>query len=174
MTFWTLIVRRLRFHARAHFGVVLGAAVGRPEVIGVLGVDGRFWELANNQRGLTSLPAGTAGLNEALAAQLKVKAGDSILLRVEKPSAISRDAPISPQQDVSAALRVKVHAIIPDEQLGRFSLQANQVAPFNAFVNMAELQKEVAQPGRANLLLEQGKLAAANQSLTQHFQLADA
>ncbi|MDB6022876.1 MAG: FtsX-like permease family protein, partial [Pedosphaera sp.] len=149
-------------------------ASARANHVQVLGVDGRFWELANHPQGFTNLPDGTVGLNEALAAQLKVKAGDSILLRVEKPSAISRDAPISPQQDASAALRLKIYAIIPDEQLGRFSLQANQVAPFNAFVNMAELQKEVAQPGRANLLLEQGDLAAANQSLNQHFQLADA
>src|SRR5438132_7577388 len=33
---WTLIRRSLRFHARAHFGVVLGAAIGSAALIGAL------------------------------------------------------------------------------------------------------------------------------------------
>ena len=36
MTFWTLIRRSLRFHARAHLGVTLGAAVGSAALIGAL------------------------------------------------------------------------------------------------------------------------------------------
>src|SRR5881394_1926374 len=36
MTFRTLILRSLRFHARAHLGVLLGAAVGSAALIGAL------------------------------------------------------------------------------------------------------------------------------------------
>jgi len=36
MTFWTLIRRSLRFHARSHFGVVLGAAIGSAALVGAL------------------------------------------------------------------------------------------------------------------------------------------
>jgi ABC-type antimicrobial peptide transport system permease subunit len=36
MTFWTLIRRSLRFHARTHLGVVLGAAIGSAALIGAL------------------------------------------------------------------------------------------------------------------------------------------
>ena len=36
MTSWTLILRSLRFHARAHLGVVLGAAVGSAALVGAL------------------------------------------------------------------------------------------------------------------------------------------
>src|ERR1035441_8330832 len=36
MTFWKLIRRNLSFHARAHFGVVLGAAIGSAALIGAL------------------------------------------------------------------------------------------------------------------------------------------
>jgi ABC-type antimicrobial peptide transport system permease subunit len=36
MTFWTLIRRNLRFHSRAHLGVVLGAAIGSAALIGAL------------------------------------------------------------------------------------------------------------------------------------------
>jgi ABC-type antimicrobial peptide transport system permease subunit len=252
MTFWTLILRSLRFHARSHLGVLLGAAVGSAALIGalvvgdsvreslhelalmrlgrvdaaiasndrlfrtqlaadistpsnqsasnltaaavlqlpatastpdasaranhvqVLGVDSRFWAMAEQAPPFTELPAGTVVLNNTLAAQLHAKAGDTILLRVQKPSLISRDAPISPQQDTSIALRMKIHAIVDDEQFGRFSLQANQVPPFNAFVNLTELQEKIVQPGRANLLLAVGATNALEQSLNQHWQLADA
>lgn len=36
MTFWLLIRRSLRFHARSHLGVVLGAAIGSAALIGAL------------------------------------------------------------------------------------------------------------------------------------------
>src|SRR5882724_4954100 len=36
MTFWTLVRRSLRFHARAHLGVVLGAVVGSAALVGAL------------------------------------------------------------------------------------------------------------------------------------------
>src|SRR5439155_27070996 len=36
MTLWTLIRRSLRFHARAHVGVVLGAVIGSAAFIGAL------------------------------------------------------------------------------------------------------------------------------------------
>src|SRR5258708_19643683 len=36
MTPWTLIRRSLRFHARSHFGVVLGAAIASATLIGAL------------------------------------------------------------------------------------------------------------------------------------------
>jgi putative ABC transport system permease protein len=253
MTRWTLILRSLRFHARAHLGVVLGAAVGSAALVGalvvgdsvreslrelalvrlgqietalvsndrffraqlageissdakhpatavlqlpgtvatedasaranhvqVLGVDKTFWQLANQPPALADLPPDAVVLNEALAGQLKAKPGDTLLLRIQKPSLLSRDAPLTPQEDFSVALRLKLSSIVSDEQFGRFSLQANQVAPFNAFINLALLQERIGQTNRANLLLAAGPRAVgsptaeAKQALLEHWQLADA
>ncbi|MDB6125126.1 MAG: hypothetical protein JWQ71_4119, partial [Pedosphaera sp.] len=254
MTFWTLILRSLRFHARAHLGVVLGAAVGSAALVGalvvgdsvkeslkelglirlgkvdaalasndrffraplakevqpavdaitaavlqlpgtvttedasaranrvqILGVDNSFWKLASQESGVGEIANDGVVLNEPLATQLKVKQGDTVLLRMQKPSLLSRDAPLTPQEDSSVALRLKVQSIVTDEQFGRFSLQANQVAPFNAFINLAQLQEKIGQKERANLLLvgesqnKKNNLAeAANQILRQHWELADA
>ena len=261
MNSWTLIRRSLRFRARAHLGVVLGAAAGSAALIGallvgdsvrgslqdmalarlgktdaamiggdrlfrqqlvdemarplvqtvtfarpkdaaaamqlpgtasaqdasaranrvqVLGVDGWFWRMANQVPSFTNISADSVVLNEQLAQQLKAKIGDTILLRVQKPSLLSRDAPISPQEDLSQAMRLKVQTIVSDEEFGRFSLQANQIAPFNAFVNLTELQKRVEQPGRANLLLCQASAQAkdaqaeATTLLRLYWQLEDA
>jgi putative ABC transport system permease protein len=254
MTFWTLILRSLRFHARAHIGVLLGAAVGSAALVGalvvgnsvkqslkelglvrlgrvqvamasndrffraqlaneiapennstatallqlpgtaatedasaranhvqVLGVAPAFWKLANQPPGFAEIPADAIVLNQPLATQLHAQAGDTIVLRIQKPSLLSRDAPLTPQEDSSAVMRLKVHSIVSDAQFGRFSLQANQVAPFNAFVNLAELQDKVAQKDRANLLLwtsvandKTESPEPANKSLRDHWQLSDA
>ncbi len=130
-----------------------GDGSARANSVQVYGVDGRFWQMASEPPGFTAIPADGVVLNEPLAAQLKVKFGDTVLLRVQKPSALSRDAPLSPQDDATVALRLRVHAVVGDDQFGRFSLVANQVAPFNAFVPLSVLQQRVAATNRANLLL---------------------
>ena len=241
MTAWTLVKRNLRFHARAHLGVLLGAVIGSAALVGalvvgdsvreslhdlalsrlgrvtmamvsndrffqdnlgdrvlgptelsaavlqlrgiasssdasaranqvqVLGVDTNFWRLAGSTSAMGPLPADGVWVNEALAAQLHARTGDTVVIRVQKPSLVSRDAPLTPQEDFSAALRLRLLGVVPDAQAGRFSIQANQVSPFNAFVNRAELQQRVAQTGRANLLLTSLSPAGTN-SLTERLQ----
>ena len=240
MTLRTLILRSLRFHARSHLGVLLGATLGSAILIGallvgdsvrgslrdlalarlgkieaamatgdrlfraelatnlkaapvlalpgkansadgarranrvhVLGVDENFWKLAEQARPFTNVPPDSVVLNEALAEQLAAKPGDEVLLRVNKVSALSQDVALTTRDGQSAALRLKVHAIASRAQLGRFSLQANQVAPFNAFVPLGLLQDKTAAAGRANVvttsravrLPEQQRQARARNSL---------
>jgi ABC-type antimicrobial peptide transport system permease subunit len=249
MTSWTLILRSLRFHARAHLGVALGATVGSAALVGalvvgdsvreslrdlallrlgkaefalnandrffraklaedlaansiapvlqlpgtaasidgaaranrvqILGVDNRFWALAGQPPAFGAIPKDVVVLNSTLADQLKTRVGDTILLRLEKPSLLSRDVPISPQDDYAVATRLKVHAIVSDAEFGRFSLQANQVPPFNAFVPIETLQENVNLPGRANMLLvgqsgPSGGLSVLSSVLRSKWQLADA
>ncbi len=238
MTFRTLILRSLRFHARAHLGVVLGAAVGSAALIGALvvgdSVRGSLKEMALRRLGkiqyalapndrffsaelaeafgsgsskgrvrqasdrpeptsatsalrlpatasaqngadranhvqvigvsdgfsnvggssqLTHLTDDGVALNEALAAQLNAHAGDAILLRIRKPSALSQDAVISPKSESSVALRLRVQVIVPANGLGNFNLAANQIPPLNAFLKLDVLASRAGIPGRANLLL---------------------
>ena len=223
MGFWTLVLRSLRFHARAHLGVLLGSVIGSAALVGALivgdSVRGTLREIALSRLGHTELAliggdrffrdaladelagrsvpvapllqlSGTITsedgsaranrvqvngiddrikrvepsalsihsesgvvLNTALASQLKVSPGDSVLLRVQKPSALSREAPISPQQDYSLALRLKVESIAGDDRFGRFDLKASQLPPLNAFVPLRLLQEKLELTNRANLLL---------------------
>ena len=119
----------------------------------VLGVDGRFWQFALKPPPLGNLPPETAVLSEALARQLRAQAGDTVVLRVQKPQALSADAPLAPVEDSSVALRVRVQRVVTDAELSRFSLQANQVAPLNAFVSLPWLQARAGATNRANLML---------------------
>ena len=254
MTWGTLVLRSLRFHARSHLGALLGAAVGSAVLVGalvvgdsvrgslremaltrlgkvdvalaandrffraeladalgregrmqgivvpmivlpgtgdtpdgsaranhvqVIGVNEPFWLLSPGRPDFKSPSADETVLNEALAAQLRVRVGDSVVLRVVKPGRLSREAPISPQEDSSVSLRMKVAAVASDGAFGRFSLLVNQSAPFSAFVSLAILQEQLRVPGRANVLLA-GLGGAdrasdqANAALRQAWTLADA
>ena len=104
-----------------------------------------------------------------------MKSGDSVLLRVQKPSLLSREAPITPQQDSAVALRLTVAGVARDEEFGRFSLRASQVPPHNAFVPLRLLQQRLELGERANVLLVSGaERRAAEQQLKAKWQLADA
>jgi ABC-type lipoprotein release transport system permease subunit len=125
----------------------------RANQVQVLGIDDHFSALAQEPSGLAFHRTEAVLLNAPLAAQLRVKVGDAIVLRVRKPSLLSLEAPLSPQEDDSTGFRLTVAGIVSDAQFGRFSLQAGQMPPWNAFVPLAFLQKKTGLEGRANLLL---------------------
>lgn len=269
MTFWTLIRRSLRFHARTHLGVVLGAAIGSAALIGALIVgdsvrgslraralrrlggiefamstgDRFFREDLSERLGINDISsvvrlgtsiirlnnkgfgqtaalqlAGTASrpdgrahanqinvlgvhllpwselaygqrvspssvrpsrvddiwlansgispelqrrwaagevllVNDALAKQLDLRMDDEVILRIRKPSALGQDAVISPREQTSLALRLKVGPILSPYLLGDFGLSANQSVPLNAFLPLDFLARKVEMEGRANLML---------------------
>lgn len=154
-----------------------GDGQARAGNVQVLGVDAAFWKLGGDAALAFELKDGEAVLNERLARQLGVASGDAAVLKINKPSGLSRDAPLSTEDDATLRLRVTVKAVIPDLGFGRFSLQANQVPPYNAFVALPALQKLAGTGSRANLLLlggEESTLEAADAALRKHWKLADA
>lgn len=152
----------------------------RANNIAILGVTDRFWSFAPIPHGVGEIPADLVYLNEPLARQLRVTTGAEIVLRVHKPSDLSRDAPLAPDEKTSVALRLKVGPILSEKGLANFSLQASQTAPLNAFVSLRFLQERVGATNRANLLLTAATngapmdVARAQQALKTVWQLADA
>ena len=149
----------------------------------VMGVNEAFWKLALEQPEFTEIPEDSIVLNERLAKQLDVKKGNMVNLRVHNPSQLSRDAPMAPIEDSTASLaQLEVLAIVSDAEFGRFSLQASQVPPYNAFVSLGQLQEAIEKPAMANLMLVgQAQSPAkspttdqAQTALARHWQLADA
>ena len=131
----------------------------RANQVQLYGVDDRFWTFAPQSRPPPALMADGVALNEPLARQLKVRVGDEVVLRAVKPAALSADAPLAPEEHRTVARRLKVQAVLADNQFGRFSLLAQQTAPFNAFVPLLPWGGWVEATNRANLLLvrEPGK-----------------
>ena len=106
----------------------------------------------------------------ALARRIARQVGDAVVVHVQKPSLLSLEAPISPQEDVSTGIRVNVSAVVTDAHFGRFGLQANQASPMSAFLPLAFLQAKVDQASRVNLLL----IAGQSPDIERRWTLADA
>ena len=157
----------------------LPATVSKPDgtaranQVQVTGVNDRFWQLANASPG--ALGASEVFINDRLARQLKTAVGETILLRVPRISHLSRDAPLSPEEDATVSLRLEVRAILRDDQFGRFGLAASQVPPLNAFVPLQLLQSRAQATNQANLLLvADAHTAQAQQALKTAFRPEDA
>jgi ABC-type lipoprotein release transport system permease subunit len=117
----------------------------------VLGVSSNAWKFCD--RNFQCLENEVL-LGKKLASALGADAGDEISLRIEKPGLLPGDAPLASQkEDRTVRARLRVARILGDDELGRFSLSANQQAPFNAFVNLRWLQDRVGLDGKANLLV---------------------
>lgn len=125
-------------------------ASARANHVQILGLDESFWSLAPSP---VNLKIDGVFVNAALAEQLRIKAGDSIVLRIHKPSLVSGEAPISPRDQTSVSLRLPVAGVVRAERFGSFSLQSSQSTPLNVFVPIATLQKAIEEPAKANLLL---------------------
>ena len=99
---------------------------------------------------------GWVRLNRALAAQLKARRGDTLILRFPKPSALSPDAVLSPQNESGTALRVTVDDVVDAAGGGDFGLTAGARPTLNAFLSIDELWRVSGLTNRANLLVAQG------------------
>ena len=151
--------------------------------IQVIGVNGDEWRKYLRQKGQSDfIPAPQqVWLNRVLAERLKPSKGDTVILRIHKPSALSQDAVISPRNESSVAIRLVYAGIILPETGGDVSFQTGQSAPLNAFVNLDELAKAAGLSGRANWLLASEQvskpeeaLVKLNFRLSQVWQLDDA
>lgn len=140
----------------------------------VVGVDGRFWKLGGSADLLAGAGEEAGVANERLASQLGLNPGDPLIVRVEEPSALSRDAPLSGEADASVAIRLRLKSIAGAQQFGRFGLHSNQVPPLTIFLPLDVLQKQLKKPGLANALVaEQIDTASANAALRKAWTLAD-
>jgi putative ABC transport system permease protein len=124
----------------------------RANGVQVLGVDAAFYQLTASGR-VTTLASGEAAINEALAQRLGLKVGDAFITRLEKPSAISRDAPLSGEADEDVAIRRKVAAILPAEDGGAFQVQPSQMPTASVYLPLSDLQLQLEMEGRVNVLL---------------------
>ena len=142
----------------------------------IVGVNDRFWQLGSDKDLFAGAGAGDAAANEQLALQLGAQAGDTLVVRVEEPSYISRDAPLSGRSDTSTAFRVQLRAIAREAQSGRFSLQPSQIPPMTLFMPLQALQGQLKRAGGVNTLLVGGDvtLQRAEAALRKQWSLADA
>jgi ABC-type antimicrobial peptide transport system permease subunit len=124
------------------------------------GVTKQFWNL--NRSG--TAPSWTAewdnpnssdsiAINEQLARELHAATGDTLLVRLEKPSEIPREAVLGRKDDQLITLRLTVSCIVTTDEFGNFKLDATQRAPRNAFLPLDRLASAVGHADQANTIV---------------------
>ena len=88
-----------------------------------------------------------------LAAHLGAQPGDGLLLRIGSGQDIPGESLYGRREDTSRTIRLTCSGIAGPERLGEFALRPGQGTVFSVFVPLARLQRELAQPGRANTIL---------------------
>ena len=118
----------------------------------IYGVDERFWRF-HGVSGVEAPQNRNVLLSESLAHELRTSAGDSVLLRLEKPSDIPVESLHGRKEDPGRTIRLNVTRALAGESLGEFSLQPQHAAVHTVFVSLSFLQKELEQDGRINTIL---------------------
>src|SRR5215213_4440695 len=121
----------------------------------IYGVDERFWKF-NGITGVTAPQNRNVLVSHSLASELGSGPGESILLRIEKPSDIPIESLHGRKEDPGKTIRLSVSGVLGGESLGEFSLQPQHGAVRAVFVSLAFLQRELEQDvgiGKINTIL---------------------
>jgi ABC-type antimicrobial peptide transport system permease subunit len=124
----------------------------RANHIQVFGVDANFWSF-NGGSNSPPFREGGVRLNAALAAQLGVKPGDELVLRVQRPGLMSTDAAITQRANQSLGLRLTFKGVVSSDLGGELALRSGAGPTWNGFVDIDELAKAANLEGKANLLV---------------------
>src|SRR5262249_8207332 len=137
----------------------------RASGVQVFGVDDRFWKfhLREEVRAPTEREV---LLSPDLASELGAGGGQTILLRIEKPSAIPAGSLHGRKDDLGRTIRLTASEIVAASNLGEFSLQPNQGAVRTVFVSLARLQKDLEQAGKINTILFAERQSGKNDRAT--------
>ena len=147
-------------------GMVAHESSGRRALhVQIYGVDQRFWKFQAEPGAPPS--DHQILLSAALESELGAKAGDSILIRVEKPSAIPLESLHGRKEDVGKTIRLTLSGGVFRE----FSLEPQQGDIRAAFVPLASLQRELDRFGKVNTILVAG--GPVRRILKDHYSLED-
>jgi putative ABC transport system permease protein len=141
-----------------------GETTRRATSISIVGCRDTFWSLQlPRSRASWVAPAGeqwSVALNgneiavtEAIAGELEVKAGDSVLLRIPISRAIPADSPLGEKSETSLSRTFTVKVVTPASSFARFGLAPSQHLPRNVFVSLPALQDLLEKPGKVNAVL---------------------
>ena len=128
----------------------------RASGVNVYGVDDRFWRFHGADAPTFALDRNRVFVSEGLARELEAVVDDSILVRVELPSAIPISSLHGRRDDVGRTLRLGIERVLASDEQGEFSFRPQQGSARSVFVPLTRLQETLEQEGRANTVLLSG------------------
>jgi hypothetical protein len=136
----------------------------RASGVQVYGVDDRFFQFhtvdvkAPDEREVL--------LSPDLARELSSAAGQTTLLRIEKPSAIPAGSLHGRKEDLARTIRLTSRGSLGAAELGEFSLRPSQGPVRAVFVSLDRLQKDLEQADKVNTLLIANNPAAGDRAIS--------
>ena len=122
-------------------------------------------------RDAVPVQSGRAVINGTLADSLGIRgAGTSVLLQLPAPGDVPRDSTLARRgaDEVTARPRLGVAQVATEPGFAlMFSLEGGQRPTRNAWMNLADLQREIRQPQRVNLLLVSGRHGSIPQNASR-------
>ena len=91
-------------------------------------------------------------INAYLANYLQLKAGNEILLKIEKPDILPPESALLSSGEKFVLVRLKIGEVLPDAGIGSFSDQISQIPPFNIFVPHHLLRTYLKIPALINMI----------------------
>ena len=125
----------------------------RASGVQVFGVDDRFWRFHGADASSFTLDRNRVFVSQGLARELEAVVDDSLLVRVELPSAIPISSLHGRRDDVGRTLRLGIERILAPSDQGEFSFRPQQGLARSVFVPLTRLQDTLEQEGRANTVL---------------------
>lgn len=145
--------------------------------VAIYGVDERFWQFHGVEKKFAD--DSDVFISPGLARELNAKPEDTLVIRIEKPSAIPLESLHGRKDETGRTLRLTMREVLPAAQMGEFALRPQQGAVLAIFVPLGKLQRNLEQEGKANSILLAAKAAndtnqaAAERILKQAFRPAD-
>jgi ABC-type lipoprotein release transport system permease subunit len=124
----------------------------RVNKVQVVGISTDFEEISKTQL-FSELNENEIAISENLAERLQIKAGDNLLVRIQKASLIPMNAPFVSADETSVSLQATIKNVVSKDEMGRFSLKNSQTAPYNIFVSIERLNRLMEFEGKANQIL---------------------
>ncbi len=130
----------------------------RKNRIAVSGVKQNFFDFAaNNNRFNFTCTKNEAVINRKLAAEMNLKPGDSLMVKLYSKGFISDELSITDSRNKIIPLHIIIKDIVDSEDFGKFGLNSHQQAPLNIFIPYQFLALKTGLDGYSNLILTAGK-----------------
>lgn len=133
----------------------------------VYGVDDRFWNF-HAVSGITGIDTGDVMVSNALAQELGSKQADTLLLTIEKPSAIPSESLHGRKDETGRTIRLNIREQLSQDRMGEFSVRPQQGPVRAVFVSLSRLQRDLEQQGKANAILVSEKTPGTDSSASTH------
>ena len=121
--------------------------------IQVYGVDERFLVLHGIVGDNLAPEPGTVLVSGGLAMELGAIADETLLVRVQKPSAIPVGSLHGRRDDLGRTMRLRIQAVLTPETFGEFSFRPQQGLSRAVFINLGRMQRDLGLDREVNTVL---------------------